>query len=40
MIECDDGSFFDEDCAEYRDELRAINTRIVDLMLPFSKRWI
>ena len=25
---------------EYRDELRAINTRIVDLMLPFSKRWI
>jgi hypothetical protein len=25
---------------EYGDELRAINTRIVDLMLPFSKRWI
>jgi len=25
---------------QYGDELRAINARIIDLMLPFSKRWI
>ncbi|MDA9074058.1 DUF2779 domain-containing protein [Amylibacter sp.] len=29
-----------EKYTKYGDELRAINARIIDLMLPFSKRWI